>query len=155
MSHGEKLSRYSEHAISALLTYPTVSAAAQSISVCPKTLCRWMQDPEFSEQFREARREVMRFTTAKLQMAASQAVDELVEVMKNKSTPAGSRVAAARTILEMATRATEQEDLEVRVAHLEEQNEEQRNESPQSDQKTGMDEACKERYERFKHLLSH
>lgn len=151
MSHGEKLSRFSEQAISALLTYPTVSAAAQSISVCPKTLCRWMRDPEFSEQFREARREVVRVTTAQLQMASADAVAVLVELMKDKSTPAGSRVAAARTILEMATRATELEDLEVRVALLEEQ----RNESPQSDQKTGMDEACKERYERFKHLLSH
>ena len=57
--HGEKLSRKAELFIVALLTQPTVTAAAQTIGVSEATARRWLQREEFQERYREARQEAL------------------------------------------------------------------------------------------------
>jgi transposase len=68
--HGEKRSRKAEQFIGALMSHPSIEAAAKSVGIGNATAWRWMKDAKFAAQYRDARREVMRHTTARLQEAA-------------------------------------------------------------------------------------
>jgi hypothetical protein len=57
--HGEKLSRKREQAIAALLTQPTIAAAAKMAGIGERTLRRWLKLPEFASAYDAARREVV------------------------------------------------------------------------------------------------
>ena len=61
----------------------------------------------------------MRHTSARLQEATRVALDCLREITENKEEPASSRVSAARTILEMALKAADLEDVQRRLDALE------------------------------------
>jgi hypothetical protein len=116
--HGEKLSRNMERLIAALLSYPTIEAAAKSIGVADTTAWRWMKLDEFRVAYKAARRESMRLVTGCLQEAAREAVDCLREVQNNGESES-ARVSAARTILEAAIKAADQEDIQPRLDALE------------------------------------
>ena len=109
-----------ERAALALLEHPTVAEAARSVDVSETTLYRWMNETEFRDVYRAARREVVRHSVARRQRACRTAVDTLQAVMESGESPASSRVTAARAVLEMAFKAVELEDIEERLAALEE-----------------------------------
>ena len=117
--HGEKLSRNQERTIAALLVHPTMAKAATAAGVGEVTLWRWMQIPEFKEQYRIARREAVSQAVGHLQGACSVAVLALKDIAQDVSCPAGARVSAARTVLEMAIKGVDLEDLAARVEELE------------------------------------
>ena len=116
--HGEKKSRKAEQFIAALLAHPSIEAAAKSIGIGNATAWRWMKDPKFAEQYREARRETMRHTTARLQEAAREAVECLRDVQRTGESES-ARVSAARTILEQALKAVDLDDVQQRLDALE------------------------------------
>lgn len=116
--HGEKKTRKAEQFIAALLAHPSIEAAAKSVGIGSATAWRWMQDPKFAAQYREARREAMRHTTARLQEAAREAVECLREVQRSGESES-ARVSAARTILEQALKAVDLEDVQERLDALE------------------------------------
>ena len=107
--HGEKQSRKQEQAIAALLTEPTLAAAAKAVGIGVSTIGRWTQDEQFQEDYRKARMEAVSHATAKLQQAAESAVNALRSIVDDEKAPASSRVSAAKTILDAACRATEAE----------------------------------------------
>lgn len=117
--HGAKFPRKKQEAIAALIHFPSVREAAEAVGIGEVTLFRWMQDPEFQTGYRNARRRVVQHAISRLQKVSSEAVDTLREIMTDPDKPATSRVTAARTILEMAVKAVELEDLEVRIEELE------------------------------------
>ena len=119
--HGEKLSRNQERAISALLVHPTMTQAADAAGIGEVTLWRWLRIPTFKEQYRLARREAVSQAVGQLQAASSVAVVALTDISKDVICPASARVSAARTVLEMALKGVELEDLAVRVEELEQQ----------------------------------
>lgn len=116
---GEKLSRKQEDAIIALLTSPTIQAAAEATGIAYITLWRWMRIPEFNEQYREARLETVRQAVSRLSQIATEAVEVLREIMKDLESPPSSRVTAAKTILEGAFKGIELDDLAARIETLE------------------------------------
>lgn len=117
--HGEKLSRKKEQAVMALITEPTIKAAADKVGITTPTLCKWLKLSEFKAAYREARREAVSVAIAKLQQATTEAVEALRAVMNDPNKPASARVGAARSILELAIKAVEIEDLEIRIEELE------------------------------------
>ena len=117
--HGSKIARKQEDAIVALLTQRNIEEAAKSVGVVPKTLLRWMQVPEFDKAYREARRAAFGQSIARLQQASTAAVATLLKVMVDPNSPASTRVRAADSVLNHSKHAIEIEDVEVRVAALE------------------------------------
>ncbi len=112
------LSDGEERALAALLSEPTVDAAAKKAGLSARTMRRYMNRPDFAAALREARRETMRGISKRLQKAAVQAVKTLRAAMKDASAP-GPRVTAARCVLDLVYRATELEELDERIATLE------------------------------------
>jgi hypothetical protein len=65
--HGEKQSRTQDRAILSLLAEPTLERAAKKCGIGVTTLWRWLQEPEFQRQYREAWRTVFEGTLLRLQ----------------------------------------------------------------------------------------
>lgn len=118
--HGAKFGRKQEEAIIALLSHRSIDDAAQAIRIAPRTLLRWMKEPEFHAAYREARRVAFRQSVARLQQASSAAVSTLLKVMVDTATPPATKVRAADSVLDHSAKAIEIEDIEARVAALEE-----------------------------------
>lgn len=118
--HGERLSRKQEQAIAALLTQPTLQAAAASVGVNPMTLTRWHRLPVFKDAYRAARREAVSQAIAAVQRATNDAVQTLRDVMTDRECPPASRIAAARAVLDTAFKGVDIEDLAARLEALEE-----------------------------------
>jgi len=119
LGHGAKLKRKQEAAILALLSHPTLDAAARAIGVVPNTLLRWQQDPEFDKAYRTARRAAFGQGTARLQQSASAAVSTVLKVMVDQHTQPSTKLRAADLVLTHGAKAIEIEDVEARVAALE------------------------------------
>lgn len=114
-----KMTRKMEAAVAALLTAPTIAIAAQAVGISEQTLWRWLQLPEFQGQYREAKRQAVAQAVARLQQATTKAVDTLEAVMDDTASPSSARVTAAKTVLEMAVKAVELEDMAARIEALE------------------------------------
>ena len=117
--HGEKRSRKEEAAISALLTEPGIAAAAKKAGVSQSTLRRWLQDRDFSERCRLARRQVLEEATVMSLSAAMDAGKALRAIVSSEDSPPSTRVSAARTIFDMAYRALEVDELSERLHSIE------------------------------------
>src|SRR6516225_32550 len=117
--HGAKFSRKMEEAVAALLTQRNQEEAARSVGIGTATLLRWQKLPEFQDAYRQARRQAVSQSVARLQQASSAAVSTLLKVMVDASTPASTKVRAADSVLAHSARALELEDVEARVAELE------------------------------------
>jgi hypothetical protein len=105
--HGEKLSRRQNAAIAALLAEPTIGAAAGKAKVGERTLRRWMMLPAFSREYTAARDAALDSAVKLLQVDATEAVEVLLEIARDKTKPAAARVSASATILTTAMKATE------------------------------------------------
>ena len=117
---GENQTRKQDAALAALLSQPTMKAAAKAARVSETTLFRWLrEDAGFQGAYREARRESVNHAITRLQTITGDAVDTLAKIMKNTKAPYTARVTAARAVIEYSLKATELEDLAVRVAELE------------------------------------
>lgn len=118
--------REHEKAISALLSSPSIEAAAKKCNVTKRTLLRWLKDETFLAEYRETRKRLLRAATARLSRNAFRAADTLEKIFSGKAKPyQGPKVAAAIGTLRLAQEADVIEDLEERVRRLETQ----RNES--------------------------
>ncbi|MGA7411723.1 MAG: hypothetical protein WBW33_14690 [Bryobacteraceae bacterium] len=120
VGHGAKYGRKKEEAIAALLTQRNVEEAARAAGIGTKTLLRWMKLPEFQTEYREARRAAFGQSISRLQQASSAAVSTLLKIMVDPGAPASTRVRAADSVLDHTKDAMEIEDIEVRLALLEE-----------------------------------
>jgi DNA-binding MurR/RpiR family transcriptional regulator len=117
--HGAKLPRKKQQTIAALIEHPTIKKAAEAAGIGEATLFRWMQDKAFQRAYRQAKRQVVQQAITKLQRSSGEAVEVLRKIMNDSTKPPGPRVTAARTILDMAVRVVELEDLESRVEEIE------------------------------------
>jgi hypothetical protein len=115
---GDGLTRKQETAIAALLSEPTVSAAAAKAGVSEVTLWRWQKQPDFLAAYRLARREAMEKATAFLQHSSWAAATTLVRLLGAGSESV--RLRAATVILDQASKGLELLDHEERLAALEE-----------------------------------
>jgi hypothetical protein len=117
--HGAKLGRKMEDAIAALLSQRSIDDAARVAGIGARTLLRWLKLPEFDAAYREARRKAFSQSIARLQQGSAAAATTLLKVMLDASTPQSTRVRAAESVLNHAAKAIEIEDIEARVAALE------------------------------------
>jgi hypothetical protein len=116
--HGSKFGRKKEAAIAALLTEKNHAEAARVAGIDLGTLKRWMRLPEFVEEWRRARWEVMDQAYARIQQNTPAAAAVLLKLMADPATPASSRIRAALGSFALAKDALDL-DIETRVAALE------------------------------------
>jgi hypothetical protein len=116
---GAKFGRKKEEAIVALLSQRSVDDAARVANVTPRTLYRWMKEPEFDAAYREARRAAFGQSVARLQQASGAAVSTILKLMLDPNVPASTRARCADSVLGHTAKALELEDIEARLSALE------------------------------------
>ncbi len=115
----EQLTQKQFDAIVALVQNPKLADAAKEIGCDESTIYRWLQIPAFRETYACYRRELVRAAIAQAQRATSEAVEVLRQILNDTTAAKSSRISAARTILEIAVKAVEVEELETRLSDLE------------------------------------
>jgi len=108
-----------EAAILALLSSKNVEESARVAGVTPRTLYRWLNEPEFAAAYRAARRQAYGQSISRLQQGSTAAATTLLKVMVDIATPPSTRVRAAEAVLNHAAKAIEIEDIDARLRELE------------------------------------
>lgn len=112
------LSRREERVLVALLDGGTLTETAAACGLKKRTVDNIIGRERFRQAYRAARNDVRRAVVGRLISKATKAVDTLAEVMDSAESDS-ARVAAARAVLDMATRYSEREDVVERIEALE------------------------------------
>lgn len=111
-------------AIQALLTEPSIVAAAKKCGKNERTIRRWLaEDAAFVKALLAARRAVVAAGNAHLAGGYAEAAEQLLALMKDPEATS-PRVSAAKAVLEHAQRGIEVDDMAVRIAALEQREQE-------------------------------
>lgn len=115
-----KLNAKQEKFMIALMNTNTIVDACKEAGITTNTGHKYLNNPEFKQEYLRLRRETMQQATNKLQQSAVLAVETLENVMTDieNSTPS-ARVQAARAVLENAYKSLEIDDLQQRIEQLE------------------------------------
>ena len=116
--HGSKFGRKKEAAIAALLTERTHADAARVVGIDLGTLKRWIRLPEFIEEYRRARWEVVDQACARIQQNTPVAGSVLLKLMLDPTTPASSRIRVALGMFDISRDALNL-DLDTRMSAIE------------------------------------
>ena len=111
--------RVKEAAIQALLVQPTIELAAEASGISRTTLYRFLAQEDFQRLYKQAKSRVLDETIQGLRNASMRAVGVLVEVSNDLNATASARVSAARSIIDLALRAKQIEDIEEKLLELE------------------------------------
>jgi hypothetical protein len=116
MPNGEKLSRFQDKAIAALLTEPTVAAAAKKAGVGERTLRGWLKRPDFAAAYHAACRGQLADAVRLLQKIAHHAVVTLGNLLRAPKDSDKAR--AVEIALNFAFRGTDQVDVTAEIEEL-------------------------------------
>jgi len=112
------LSAKQRRGVAALLTCPTMAAAALQARVAEKTLYRWMALPVFAAELKKAQTGIIDTAAGRLVQGLTQALDTLSELMATAESE-GVRRAAASEWLSQCLAIREQTEIEKRLTALE------------------------------------
>jgi len=115
----EKLTAKQDAAILALLTARGIEEAAKASNVPPRTLYRWLKEPAFDAAYRRAKRTAFGQAIARLHQGTAAAAATMLKLMVDPTVPASVRLRAADCVFTHARNAIELEEIEARVAALE------------------------------------
>lgn len=119
MAEKSKLTKNQEKAVAALVSEPGFSQAADKARVTEATLSKWLGQADFKKAYMDLRRKITLQAIAYMQMLAGESVTALREIMNDQDLPPAPRISAAKTILDMALKGLELEDVVVRLEDLE------------------------------------
>ena len=105
--------------MSALLSSPTIRAAARTAGIGERTIHRYLADPEFTAELRKRQDAILAATTAALVGLAGDAVETLRDVLQDTEASHSVKLRAAATWLSHTRGAVELDDLARRVSALE------------------------------------
>ncbi|MGI8542817.1 MAG: hypothetical protein ACR2MD_04980 [Aridibacter sp.] len=106
-----------EKALTALLTSNSITEAATKAKLSETTLYRYLQDNEFKDKYRNARRNLLESSIGQIQGATSDAVETLKRNL-DCGTPS-AEIRAAQIILDNSNRAFEITEILQRLENLE------------------------------------
>lgn len=104
--------------VAALLTAKTVTAAADQAGVSERTINRWIKQPGFIRELRQAQAAIIDQLAGRLVAGTGQALDTLADLMQSAESESVRRQAAGQW-LELCLTIREQTDLERRITELE------------------------------------
>jgi hypothetical protein len=119
MARPSKKDYKQDEAIAAFLSSASVRQAAQAAGISHHTLHAWLRDPAFRAQFSQARAEVLHQAIGHIANALVAAALVLRSIMLDADAPASARVAAAKSVFELALKDMEISQLQERLAAFE------------------------------------
>ena len=108
-----------EKILSALIATRSVPEAAAASGVSERTIYSRLADESFRAEYEARQRCTLDYACKALQEAMTDASEVLKSIMKDAAASPGSRITAARSVLDYGYKLTELVDLAARVAALE------------------------------------
>ena len=108
-----------EAIIAALVQTGTIKEAAKRLHCVPRTIYERMKSPEFKDKYNQAKAELVKAATAKLQGLLAGAIDTLVEIKNDKEAAKQTRANCAVAILQYGAKFTESTDIIERLEAVE------------------------------------
>jgi len=118
MATKEAAERKDELIIAALISNPTVAAAATACSVSQTQIFARLRTPAFKEKYDAARREILEQSAAYIQGMVSEAIRKMRDVMNDKNASPQVQLNAAEAITRNSLKLTEQADILTQLAEL-------------------------------------
>lgn len=114
------LSARQEQFILALLAHPSVAEACKACHIAERTAYNWLKNDAFKAAHRTARHEAFKETLLVLMSGTSTALKVHLDMMKDTKAPHTVRLQAAKTWLELAIQVHRNDEVDRRLAALEE-----------------------------------
>ena len=105
--------------LAALVSNPTISAAAAAAGCGERTIFRRLENPEFRRRLEEMQLRTLETARNALLSRLTGAVDTMADVMQNGENSPSTRLQAARSIIDTTLRVVETVDHERRICELE------------------------------------
>ena len=109
-----------EEIISGLIAQGSIKGAAASLKCTARTLYDRMKSPEFKDLYAQAKADILKTATAKLQGNLCGAIDTLAKIMTDPEAPKQTRANCAVSILQYGAKYTEATDIIERLEAIEE-----------------------------------
>jgi hypothetical protein len=106
--------------VAARLRGATQAEAAAEAGISERQARRWEREPDVRNAIAEGAREIARDAERRLRVASTRAADVLVALMERGLPADGVRLRAAQLVLERVDAARDREEIESRIAALEE-----------------------------------
>ena len=116
-----------EAIVAALIECGSIKGAAASLQCTARTLYERMKKPEFKKIYTQAKGDILKTATAKLQGNLCGSIDTLTEIMKDTEAPKQTRANCAVSVLQYGAKFTEATDIIERLEAIEEAQELQNN----------------------------
>lgn len=100
-------------------THRSVDAAAKAAGVPRRTAYNWLADPEFRARLDDAQGQALDGVARRTVTALGHCENLYMEMMADKTQPAGIRLRAAQLLTELALRLWEARNLDRRISQLE------------------------------------
>lgn len=113
-----------EEIVSALIECGTIKGASEKLGVQLKTLYSRMKKEQFRKTYNDAKADLLKSATAKMQKYLVDACDVIADIMRDKETSQQVRLNASDCIIRNTIKLLEQTDIIERIEHLEEQTKE-------------------------------
>lgn len=110
--------RQDELIIAALLSNPTVRAAAAACGVCETKIYGRLRSKVFKDKYDTARRELLAQSTAYLQGITGEALQKMYKIMNDSEVAPQTQLNAANAIASLNLKMTEQTDILAQLAEL-------------------------------------
>lgn len=108
-----------QKALAAMLSCPSMEAAAAKAGISSRTLRNYLKDPEFAEEYRKVNSQLVTAATLQIQRSLAPAISTLREIAEDGSANMTARIQAARGLLEYGIRLSELGDVYARIEALE------------------------------------
>ena len=125
--HGSKFERNKEAVITGLLSGKSTADIARTLEVDPCTVKRWVRLPEFQAEFLQERRDGMTQAIARIQHNAALLAGLGLKLAADERTRDSVRAQLVLGLLDRGIQAVDRDDIQVRLAALERDMEEQKN----------------------------
>jgi len=113
------LSSKQKRGLIALLSEPTMEAAAEASGVSRRTMTRWLGDPAFISELRNAEQAAIDEAVRRLISLVHNSVALLGSIVEDAEQPISQRRMAAEAILDFMMKLRSTRDLETRIEELE------------------------------------
>jgi hypothetical protein len=114
-----KLTARQSRAIAALMTSPSVTAAAALAGVSRRALTNWLADAQFCSELRAAQDAAVSATARIMAAASTDAAALLADITRDANQTPAMRLAAARELLRLMPPVIEAHDHADRIADIE------------------------------------
>jgi hypothetical protein len=107
--------------IQAVISEPTIAAAAKKCGVSQQSIYKYMKDPAFKAELNKRQQEILKESNRKMMQATSLAADKLISVLNDPDASNSDIIRTGELVFKVSQNAMDSELIVQKLEELEEQ----------------------------------